>query len=918
MRLGGYELEHEIGRGGAGVVYSGRAADGKRVAVKVLISREPAILERFEREARIQASLGASAGFVPILDARVVEGRAFLVMPFVEGGSLRARLERGPLPSAVVQELGRTLALALGEAHERGIVHRDLKPENVLFTGEGQPLIADLGLAKHFDGTTGALSLSKSGALVGTAGYMAPEQIENARMAGPPADVFSLGAVLYEALAGTPPFEGSSVLEVLACVTSGEHEPLGNRCPDAPRGLVVAIERALSRDARERPQHGRAFAGALGGATARPGRARWPLALAALLLLAAGSAAGFLAGRAGPPPPPPRPPVPPTVPGPTTGGRTRFPPECAGFLATRRTKLTGLGGSYAWHHRDAVEHVAISAGGDLVVTVTHGRKLRGWRAPEGTELWSREVPYPLDGLAVSWDARRVLGISGERGVLEVRDARTGEIEWTLEEPWLRGVRRVSFTQDTRFQIASATELLGFGDAETHTMQHASEMPGPRVVAVATSPDGKRVALEDAAGAIEIRAADGSGVLARANDPATPRCERMAYSGDGSSLAIWSSGAGEIVVYDPATAAVKERIATGQPIAELSLRDAGTAFVVDGRGALARWDLAAKARGEELVGPGTPVFAATNDGRLAVMARERTLALVDLEAGAAARVESVETALSLGVLARRRAVLGGESGSLHVVALDAGATRVDIAIGRGAIGPLAVTGDGNRVVFGTRGGVVAEEDVERSVTREIGRLGASVSAIAVTAQGTKVVAGGQDGEIAVWDLANGTRTGPDRTYGDEPIDGLSWLSDGSGFVVTTETGKIAVGASSLVPFTRKRPSGTDVTCSPAGRRALVVAAEGVALLWDLEKNAEIGPVPCPNELTGGVWLDASHVALGGRDGTIRIIAVDGREEIDRIDLSGSDDLPAALAARDGELYVLTARCVVLRFSVQLGP
>jgi hypothetical protein len=156
------------------------------LAIKVLIgATDPEAIVHFERETRLLASLGQADGFVPILDAGNEAGKPYLVMPLLTGGTLRARLTKGPLAATEAIALVRALAQALGRAHERGIVHRDLKPENVLFTGEGEPLVADLGLAKHFrrdvPGAERSQSLSASGLIAGTPGYMAPEQIDDAR-----------------------------------------------------------------------------------------------------------------------------------------------------------------------------------------------------------------------------------------------------------------------------------------------------------------------------------------------------------------------------------------------------------------------------------------------------------------------------------------------------------------------------------------------------------------------------------------------------------------------------------------------------------------------------------------------------------------------------------------------------------------
>src|SRR5579883_314576 len=248
MQLGRYTVEREIGRGGMGAVYRGRAPDGRPVAIKLLLrpgSRDAAA--RFDRERRLLAEIGH--GFVPLLDAGATAQGPYLVMPFVGGGTLRDRIERGPMPLDEAVSLGTALATAMGRAHAQGVVHRDLKPENVLFTETGFPLIADLGLAKHFSDEGGgekSVSLSKTGESIGTAGYMAPEQINDAKSAGPPADVFALGAILYEMLTGTPAFAGDTMHQRHAKVASGTFEPVRRARSEVPKWLARVVERSLA------------------------------------------------------------------------------------------------------------------------------------------------------------------------------------------------------------------------------------------------------------------------------------------------------------------------------------------------------------------------------------------------------------------------------------------------------------------------------------------------------------------------------------------------------------------------------------------------------------------------------------------------------------------------------------------------
>ncbi|MEZ0227655.1 MAG: serine/threonine-protein kinase, partial [Planctomycetota bacterium] len=202
-RVGPYEIVAPLGTGGAGTVFRARSADGREVAVKLLHRSDTEAFARFDRERRLLAELGEAQGFVPLLDAGASGGVPYIVMPLLAGGTLRKRLEGGALSIEETVRLGAELARALGRAHARGVVHRDVKPENVLFAHPTRPLVADLGLGKHFahEGLGRSASLSQTGAFKGTAGYMPPEQTRDTKSVGPPADVFALGAILHECLA---------------------------------------------------------------------------------------------------------------------------------------------------------------------------------------------------------------------------------------------------------------------------------------------------------------------------------------------------------------------------------------------------------------------------------------------------------------------------------------------------------------------------------------------------------------------------------------------------------------------------------------------------------------------------------------------------------------------------------------------
>jgi hypothetical protein len=263
---GGIPLLRCIGRGGMGSVY---AAVHPRlqldVAVKILpfhlVQRDPSIVSRFLFEARIAASL-ANDHLVRVLDVNHEGSTHFLVMEFVEGESAGAIAKRrGPLPEKDALEIVTAATRGLAAAHERGIVHRDVKPDNILVPrgSLSKAKLADLGLAKP-EGARGTTIGTMPDVAMGTPGYMAPEQAEDARAASPASDVFAMGATLHALLAGRPPFHGASLVAVLRDTIEKPHEPL----PDgASPGLRALVDRCLAKKPADRFADAKALLAAL-------------------------------------------------------------------------------------------------------------------------------------------------------------------------------------------------------------------------------------------------------------------------------------------------------------------------------------------------------------------------------------------------------------------------------------------------------------------------------------------------------------------------------------------------------------------------------------------------------------------------------------------------------------------------------
>jgi len=256
---GWYVVAREIGAGGMATVYLAHDVRHSRwVAMKVL--RPEIVLtvgsDGFLREIRIAAAL-QHPHIVPVFDSGSIDGRLYSVMPFVEGESLRARLEReGPLPLGEALRIAREVANGLAYAHKQGIVHRDIKPENILLTGEpGAPdshaMIADFGIARAIATSGAEERLTQTGVVVGSPTYMSPEQAAGDALDGR-SDVYSLGCVLYEMLAGKPPFVGTTRYAVLAKHWEAPVPNLDDVRPEIPRAVKRMVERALAKSPTDR------------------------------------------------------------------------------------------------------------------------------------------------------------------------------------------------------------------------------------------------------------------------------------------------------------------------------------------------------------------------------------------------------------------------------------------------------------------------------------------------------------------------------------------------------------------------------------------------------------------------------------------------------------------------------------------
>ena len=261
QRIGAYEILELLGTGGMGEVY--RARDnrlGRLVAIKIVsesLRSDRAATERLEREARLASSLNHPA-IVTVYDIGEVDGRPFIVMELIDGQSLSSRLATGPMTTRDAVNVACQVADGLAAAHEAGVVHRDLKPQNIMLTADLRAKVVDFGLSKSAlaapapdDETATQHELTGAHTLLGSVGYMAPEQVSGPTVTFS-ADQFALGVVLYESLTGRRPFKRDTTIQTLAAIVEDEPTPILELCPSALPQLVTVLERCLAKHPAQR------------------------------------------------------------------------------------------------------------------------------------------------------------------------------------------------------------------------------------------------------------------------------------------------------------------------------------------------------------------------------------------------------------------------------------------------------------------------------------------------------------------------------------------------------------------------------------------------------------------------------------------------------------------------------------------
>jgi WD40 repeat protein/tRNA A-37 threonylcarbamoyl transferase component Bud32 len=835
-RFGDYEILHEIARGGMGVVYKARQVSlNREVALKRILADKatsPNTLRRFRIEAEAAAHLD-HPNIVPIYDVGESDGQPYFTMKLVEGGSLSSRLDEfqvpvpgeGPIPGrgvlhlrlARLAELLAAVARAVHHAHQRGILHRDLKPANILLDDAGQPMVTDFGLAKRVGQD---INLTGSQAIIGTAAYMPPEQAMPSKDGlTVAADIYALGAILYELLTGRPPIVGNNYFETLVKVLEETPLPPRQRNRNVPRDLEAICLKCLHREPAGR------YASALELAEDLD---RWRAGDAISLRPASTVERAWRWAR-----------------------RNRLAGALLGAVAA--LLIVGTIGSMlaAWHiaaARDqerAARAAAEEASAENRRLLVSGYVANGTRALDSGDVFAALVWYGealnLDrGDPAREDAHRVRLATALR-----RCPRLVQV-WFDNDP----TRPAVLSPDGRRVVLLRKEIarvwdVGSGEAVSAEMTH------PDTVEQAMfSPDGSRLVTTANHVARVWNAATGK--------PITPPLEHdrairwATFSPDGASLAtasidrtarVWDAATGQLL-FGP--------LAHTHPVLFASFSRDGKRLVTSGgdhdshKGEIRVWDLTLPKPSSRTLMRNIVISWAhlAADGEHVVGVGGRRIAHLWSLAGTKTDNPGVSP-----IRFDPHGAVGPDP--THVLKVDGSTAQVcDVATGKPLSPPLVHGGALILAAFSPDGRLVATAARDRTVrvwdagtgkplTPSL-HHGRPVHRAAFSADGRRLLTTSQDGVMRVWDLASRELVQP------LPPDGVPTAvssnsrliaavdRDGTVWVREPVSGTVCAG-----PF-RHMGAVTGTAISPGGTRLAVATADGTAFLWDLATSRPAGP------------------------------------------------------------------------------
>jgi WD40 repeat protein len=896
----GYAMLGMLGRGGMGVVYKARHLGLKReVALKMMLHAEHAGADqhqRFQAEAEAVARL-QHPHIVQVYDVGEHNGLPYFSMEYCAGGSLAGQLDGTPWDGRRAANLVQTLATAMQAAHAAGVVHRDLKPRNVLLTADGTPKVTDFGLAKRLD----VPGLTATGAVLGTPSYMAPEQASGkSRAVGPTADVYALGAILYECLTGRPPFRATTAVDTVLQVVSDEPVAVRKLQPKLHRDLETICHKCLQKEPTKRYGSAEALAedlrrfGAGEPVKARPmgvqGRAvRWARrrpAIAGLLALVAFVGVGGLAGivwaygqavREG-------------KAARQAEGRAREEAERA-RQETQRADENAAEASRKEYLAQIRSVAAELQNGDCGSAAGVLERMetdhRGWeygylrRRAEGTPLTLRGHTHWVNSVAYSPDGSRIASASWRE--VKVWDARIG-----LDLATLRGhtnkITSVCYSPDGRqLASASADKTIKLWDAERGTELATLRGHAEQIESVAFSPDGRQLASASWDQTVKLWDARTGAELATLRGHAG-RVNAVAYSPDGSRLAsgsldqtvkVWDAHTGTLLAtLRGHTRWVNAVAYSPDGLGLASGSTDGTVRIWDARTGAERRTL----RGHKEV---KSVSYSPDGTRLASASRDKTIKVWDAHTG--------DDLLTLLGHAEEVSWLAYSPDGYRIASASADKT-VKVWDARSSADPAARLVWQNVVTFNSDGSRIAGDSPEGAVRICDARTGAEITrlprqkdmvmAVRFSPDGTRlaVSSGLKNPTIKVWDAHSGAEVFTLRGHA-TPVQAVVYSPDGtrlassSGFEDPAIKVWGALTGAELLTWRGHQGGAAALSYSPDGSRLASASYDGTVMVWDAGTGAKVFPRPLRghvNQVHSVVYSpDGTRLASASEDKTVRV-------------------------------------------------